>query len=473
MIKKSKLNNYFWSFANSGGTQIIGFFSTIVIARIATPEEFGLIAICSSIVLISNIFTEAGLASTIIVNKDFSIKKASTILIGVASISILLFCFIVGFSNEIAKLIQQTKVAEILPFIALTILAHGFTCVHSAVLVRQLKFKKLTFISVISVLFGSSIGVTMAYLHEPLIGLIIVFTLTPIIRATMLWIYAPWGFYLYFKPRLLYSDIGFSLNVALSNLLDQGSKTILVFLLNGRFGITDLGFYSRAEAIKNLTSQTIDKVVQRVSFPVISKKNHESPNDAYNEHIKISITLLSIIMPLTYMFYKYPESIIYILYGPNWIESAAILKKITFVGLFIPLISQNLTLFKALGRPKIMTWNKGIALLLLPFVFVIIDSPQILDVLDGIIFYTVFLFIISFISLLLLSLTHLINYLKYIVSMSMFSIGIILIHYFVFSMSLENIFLNLLFNGLSLLVLTCFFYYVLFLLSKGFKNVKS
>lgn len=317
MIKKFNLSNYFWSFANTGGTQIIGFLSAILIARIATPADFGLIAICSSIVLISNILSEAGLASTIVVNKEFSIKKASTILVTVAGISILLFCVIVGFSGELANFFQQSRVAEILPFMALTILANGFRCVHSAVLVRRLEFKKLTLISIISVSTGSSIGVATAYLHEPLIGLALVFILTPIISTVILWIYAPWGFYFYFKPRLLYSDISFSLNVSLSSFLDQSSKAMLVFLLNGRFGIVDLGFYSRADAIKNLISQTIDKVVQRVSFPVISKKNDDSTRDAYNEHIKISIALVSIIMPLTYLFFRYPESVIHILYGPN------------------------------------------------------------------------------------------------------------------------------------------------------------
>ena len=77
MSETNMLSNYFWSFANSGGSQIIGFISTILIARVASPADFGLIAICSSIVLISNILSEAGLASTIVVNKEFSINKAS------------------------------------------------------------------------------------------------------------------------------------------------------------------------------------------------------------------------------------------------------------------------------------------------------------------------------------------------------------------------------------------------------------
>jgi O-antigen/teichoic acid export membrane protein len=467
------LRSYLWSFINSGGTQIIGFLSTILIARIASPADFGLIAICSAIVLMSNILSEGGLASSVIVNKEFSIKKASTILIIVAAVSIFLFSIVVGFASELARIFQQSRVAEILPFMALSILANGFRCVHSAVLVRRLEFKKLSLISLLCVSVGSSIGVVVAYLHEPLFGLVLVFILTPIINTAALWIYAPWGFYIYCKPRLLYSDIGFSLNVTLSSFLDQGSKSMLVFLLNGRFGVSDLGFYSRADAIKNLATQTLDKVVQRVSFPVLSKQNHESLDIAAAGHVKISAILVLILMPLTYLFLSYSEGIIYIVYGPHWGESAAILEKIAFLGFFVPLTSQNLTLFKALGVPKIMTWNKGVGLLLLPVVFLLIDSPQILGVLGGIVIYAVALFFISFISLVFFSVGHMISYVKYVFCAGMISLGTVSIHYFILEMSFENAYFNILINGASLLVTMAVFYYALFLLIVGNKNVKS
>ena len=444
-----------------------------MIARIASPADFGLLAICSAIVLMSNILSEGGLASSVIVSKEFSIKKASTILIIVASVSIFLFCLVVGFTSELARIFQQSRVAEILPFMALAILANGFRCVHSAVLVRRLEFKKLSLISLLCVFVGSSIGVVVAYVHEPLFGLVLVFILTPIINTAALWIYAPWGFYIYCKPRLLYSDIGFSLNVMLSSFLDQGSKSMLVFLLNGRFGISDLGFYSRADAIKNLATQTLDKVVQRVSFPVLSKQNHESLDIAAAGHVKISAILVLILMPLTYLFLSYSEGIIYIVYGPNWGESAAILEKIAFLGFFVPLTSQNLTLFKALGVPKIMAWNKGIGLLLLPVVFLLVDSPQILGVLGGIVIYAVALFFISFISLVFLSVGHMISYVKYVFCAGMISLGTVSIHYFILEMSFENAYFNILINGASLLVTMAVFYYALFLLIVGNKNVKS
>lgn len=473
MSEKNRLRYYFWSFANSGGVQIIGFIASILIARIAQPSDFGIIALCSSIVLISNLLSEVGLSSSIIVNKEFSKDKASTVLIIVSSLSFFFFFLILLFTRDIAHFFNQIKIVEILPYMALTIIANGFRCVHSAILLRNLEFKKITVISLVSVMIGSSIGVIVAYNIEPLIGLVLVYTLTPLINTIFLWFYAPWGFYFYCKPNLIYSDIKFSLNVTISSGFDQATKSALVFLLNGRFGIVDLGFYSRADAIKNLTSQTIDKVVQRVNFPVLNKINHDSPIDASKEHIKISVALVSILMPLSYFLFSHSESIIHILYGPNWTESAVMLEKIVYVGLFATLTSHNLTLFKSIGHPSVMAWNKGIGLLLLPFIFIIIDSPQILEILNGFVFYAATLFVISFMSLLLLSPTHMISYLKHIFFGSVFSLAIILAHYFILSMAYENIFFNIVFNGLSLLGVMFFFYYGLFLLIKRFKNDKS
>lgn len=471
MARINSLRNYFWSFANSGGSQIIGFLSTVLIARIASPADFGIIAICTSVILISNILSEAGLASTIIVNKEFCVKKASTIVITISTISILLFFVVVGLAGVFAKFFQQNSVNEILPLMALTILANGLRSVHGAVLIRRLKFRKLAFISLFSASIGSSIGVISAYLYDPLIGLMLVFTLTPITNTVMLWLFAPWGFCFYFKPKLLYSDIRFSLNVALSSFLDQASKSTLVFLLNGRFGVIDLGFYSRADAIKNLTTQTIDKVVQKVSFPILSKKNHEGSEKAIKEHIKISTALILILIPLTYIFINYSESIINLIYGPNWSASAQMLELIAYVGIFMTLTSQNLTLFKSLGYSEIMTWNKGIGLILLPVVFLVIDSMQILVIINGIVIYSVILFFVSLVSFSILKTKETIIYMKYIFGASILSITVIFIHYFFLGILIENPFFNLLINGLLLFLIIVFLCYVFYFFYRDNQDV--
>ena len=75
---------------------------------------------------------------------------------------------------------------------SLTILANGFGCVHSAILLRNLEFKKITLFSLFSVSAASIIGLLVAYEYDPLIGLVIAFILNPILYTICVWIFAPW-----------------------------------------------------------------------------------------------------------------------------------------------------------------------------------------------------------------------------------------------------------------------------------------
>ena len=470
MPKLISIAPYFWSFLNTGGSQIISFLATMQIARLAVPSDFGLIAICSSIILICNLFSEIGLSSVVILDKEFSIEKSSTIFCILAILASIMFIVVVGMSDIIGEYIKEKRISYILPWMAFTILANGFSCVHNSVLIRELKFKKKAKISLVSVVVGSCLGLLTAHVYKPIFGLIVVYTLSPILITIGLMVFAPWGLRFYCKPKLIYSDLKFSCNIAFSNLLDQGCRVFLTLSLNERFGAHDLGLYSRAEAIKNLYSQTLDKVVQRVSFPVLIKKKHESSSNAILEHTKISLVLISLLIPAAYFFKSFPEQIIYILYGPNWNESASILKKLIYIGIFMPLVSLNLTLMKSVGLVHVMTFNKIIALLLIVVLFLVVDTLNVLNLLDSLIVYSIILYIISLISLLDLGARHLFHYLKWIISTSICSITIIFLHHFLLYIKILDPYLNIALNGVSLLILMIITYYGLIWLSVCYKN---
>jgi len=385
--------------------------------------------------------------------------------------SLLLFSLIIIFTSYISNFFNQIMINEILPYMALTIVANGFRCVHSAILLRNLEFKKLTVISLISVIIGSVIGVIFAYLSEPITGLILVYTLTPILNTIFLWLFAPWGFYFYCKPSLIFSDIKFSLNVTISSGFDQAAKAAMVFLLNGRYGVVDLGYYSRADAIKNISSQTIDKIVQRVSFPVLSKKSRLSQEGAFSEHIKISYSLLLILLPLTYILSVFADNIILIIYGPNWSESSLILEKIAFVGMFFALTSQNITLLKSLKYVNLMTLNKALTFLLLPFTFYIYESSDLLLLLKGIIFYSLILYLFSCLSLFVLSLSMAITYIKFMVLIGSLSTIITYLHNSFIFIQVKNIYFNLIINTSSLILAMILIYYLISIFLNKSKNV--
>ena len=191
LIKIFKLFMEFCKFWRNSNNR---FFCAAIIARIASPADFGLIAICSAIIFICNLLSEGGLSSLLVINKDFSTEKASTILIMVSFLSLLIFCILISFTEYLAIFLDNENIVLVLPLMSLTILANGFGCVHSAILLRNLELKKITLFSLFSVSAASIIGLLVAYEYDPLIGLVIAFILNPILYTICVWIFAPWGF---------------------------------------------------------------------------------------------------------------------------------------------------------------------------------------------------------------------------------------------------------------------------------------
>ena len=231
---------------------------------------------------------------------------------------------------------DEERVSEIIPWMAITILANGYGSVNNAVLVRNLEFKLKMKISLVSVIFGSFFGVLFCYLVSSLVGLVVLFTAPPVLLTVGLWVFAPYGFEKHFKPKLIYSDLPYIFKVAVSSFLEQGSKAFLTFLLNAKFGVSDLGLYSRADAIKNLSSQTLDKVVQRVSFPTLARENYKGQASLVLEHINISVTFLFLLTPIAYIVSSFSDVLIILFYGRSWGDSGLILEQLIYMGLFMP-----------------------------------------------------------------------------------------------------------------------------------------
>jgi teichuronic acid exporter len=447
---------FFWSFLNTGGSQAIGFLASIIIARLAMPSDFGIFVICSSIILIFNIFSEGGLSSIIVIDKNFCDKKASNILSIIMLISVSLFCILIFFSSNIANFFKQEVMSVILPIMALSILSNAFGSVHAAIIVRNLQFKQKAVISLSSTIVASIIGIIVAFQYDPLFGLVIIFTLTPLLISLCLWMTVRWNFNFTIKPLLTSTDLYFAFNLASSNLLDQGSKSTLIFIFNSTFGTANLGFFNRAEAIKNLASQTIDKVVQRVSFPLLAKKNHTSTKNAFIESTRISFFLILLLLPLTFFISFYSDEIIMIVYGPNWGKSSSILSVLIFCGLFSPLTSLNVSLMKSTGHSKSMVINKIFAFILVPLIFLVSYEKDVYYFLYFLVVYFIFLYILSIFTIKRISSVNLLYYFRSISIACLISITSVIVFYS-FAKNLE---LGMLFNIINFIITVGIIYFI-------------
>ena len=390
-----RVKQFVWSFINTGGSQLIGFLGSLVIARVALPSEFGLIAICSSIILICNIVIEAGLASTIVLDKEFSRNKASTILWYTVIVSLMIYILLLTLAGEISKIFGDERLVELIPVMGLSIVGASLGVSHAALAARNFRLKEKAYISLISSMLSTFVGVYIALNLSPLYGLVAITTLTPILLTLGLWIFMPWKVALVLRPKLLASSIKFSIYIALSNLVDQAGKSLITLFLGQRFGLTNLGNYSRAEAVQKIVGQTLDKTIQRVAFPLFSFRGRRKQDEMNLENQIITAGTMLLLFPCVYFIHKFAASIIFVLFGPNWEQIVPILKIVILWPLFILPTSLNYTFLKSLGITEFIFYGRLIFLLSVSFLFLYIDDLDFRFILWGILFIYFLQFIFS------------------------------------------------------------------------------
>ena len=344
---------------------MISFVAAMVIARIASPQDFGLVATAGAIILVANVLSEAGLASTIIYDDEFRDDKASTILWLSTFLAVGISIFISLLAGIIGEYFAMPQLGFMLPIMAVSCIANSLGSVHGAIIARKLQFDKKAIFAINANLIAAMIGVGVAFLVNPLMGLVIMFVLTPVLLSLFMWIFVPWRVQFRFAPKLIVEDLPFALNISFTNLIDQALKSSVPLLIGQRYDANILGYYSRAEAVKNIAGQSIEKVVHKVAFPLLSNARHRGQDSLWTQHIIISQALMFILLPLVWFVHKFSDSIIELLFGPNWTTSGPFLSIVIFSAIFMPLSSLNLTLLKSCGKTFFALLLKAFSLLLI------------------------------------------------------------------------------------------------------------
>ncbi|MDA8524467.1 oligosaccharide flippase family protein [Alphaproteobacteria bacterium] len=402
---------FFWTFVNTGGSQIISFVAVMLIARIGTPEDFGLIAIASAIILLMNVLSEAGLVSTIILDDEFREDKASTILWLSTCLAVMGYIFISFSADIIGQFFNMPELGILLPIMAISCIATSLGNVHAALITRRLKFDRKALLSLSASFISAVIGVGVAFEASPLSGLVTIFVLTPVLLSLFMWVFVPWRVQFLCKPNLIIGDLPFAANISLTNLIDQGFKSSIPLLIGQRYDAVTLGYFNRAEAVKNIAGQSIEKIINKVSFPLLSQSRRADEEQSWSHHIIISQGLLFFLLPLVWLFYKYSSSIIEILFGPDWSASGAILSILIFGAIFVPLTSLNLTLLKSYGKTFFALSLKAFSLIFVLVLFKLIPMPSFEATLRALVWFLAFQYVVSIIGLALLPNFTMANYL--------------------------------------------------------------
>lgn len=348
-LKQKTITGTIWSFIDSFANQGIQFIAGIVLARILSPREFGLIGMLTIFIALSQSFIDSGFTHALIRKQNCTQTDYSTVFYFNFVVGII-FYFILFFSaGSISVFFNEPQLELLLQVLGIGLILNALGIIQRTILTKDINFKLQTRVSIVASTLSGIIAIAMAFNGFGVWSLVALTLSRFGFTSFFLWMWAKWKPSLVFSKKSFKELFSFGNKLLLSGLIDTAYRNIYYFIIGKYFSAVELGYFTRADQFQALPSQQLTGVFGRVSYPILStiQNDVKKLRNAYKQIIK-STMLITFVFMLGMAAIAKP--MILTLIGEQWLPSVIYLQMLCFVGMFYPLHALNLNMLKVLGR---------------------------------------------------------------------------------------------------------------------------
>lgn len=331
-LKYEVLSGVLWSGGGKLANQALQFAVMIVMARLLTPRDFGLMAMILTFTGCVTLFTEMGLSSALIQRKDLEPRHCSSIF----WVSLMLgSCIAVAAflsAGWIAAFYNAPALAPLLKLISINFVIGGVSLVPYSILVRNMQFRKLSMINTAGVGVAGATAILLAYNGFGAWSLVWQAILASLLPAAALWIASGWTVKFLLEWRAVRELLGFGGNLAAFNFVNYWIRNLDNVLIGKYMGSAPLGLYSRAYGTMQLPLTTVSAPIGSVLFPALCavQDNQRTTQAMY---LRFTGTVALVTFPMMLGLVAIADSFVVGLFGPQWAPMIPVLRIFCLVGL--------------------------------------------------------------------------------------------------------------------------------------------
>lgn len=351
-LKEKTVKGVGWSAADNILSYAVSFVVSIVLARLLSPDDYGLIGLIGIFTAISVTITTAGFGNALIRKKSPSEEDYNTVFIFNLVMSIVLYIVIFLCAPAISRFFGREELVALTRVSSLSIIIGALALTQRVKLTKRIDFKTQMKITLMASISSGVIGIIMAALGFGVWALVGQQLSSSLIGMIGLWVFNKWIPQLSFSKKSFKELFGYSWKILLSRLIDTIWKELYQMVVGKFYSPATLGQYTRAAGFARLFSQNLTEVVQRVTFPVLSEIQDDKDRmiAAYRRMIKVTMFVTAICM---FAVGAVAEPLIYCLIGAKWHEAATYLPFICVSMSLYPLHAINLNMLQVQGRSDI------------------------------------------------------------------------------------------------------------------------
>ncbi len=365
-IKKKSVSAVGWSgieaFCRSG----LGFIIQIALARLLSPEDFGIVGMLGFFTMLGGSFIDAGFSAALIQKQNLTEDETSAVFLFNLFAGFLAALGLCAASSWIARFYGLPVLKPLACIAALGLVIGALGSVQGVLLSKELNFRTQMRIGVVTSVVSGAIAVYAAWRGAGVWSFSFQGLAGTIVGTILLWRWHPW------RPRMdarlsaLWPLFRFGSYLFFAGLMENIYTRLYALLIGKIYSPADLGQYTRADATQQMPGGFLTRIVNRVAFPIFSNVSHD--HDLLRHGLQQAVRQLMLVsVPMSLGMLAIAQPLVLTLFGPGWLPCVPFLQILCLGGVLWPLHVLNLSCLMAMGRSdlffRLEVWKKVVGII--------------------------------------------------------------------------------------------------------------
>ena len=383
--KQSVITNFIWRLMERGGTYVMNFVVSIILARLLEPSLYGSIALVTAITAILQVFVDSGMANSLIQKKDTDDLDYSSVFYFNLVFCLVLYAGLFLAAPMIGRLYHDMSLVPVVRVLGLTIVVSGVKNVQQAYVAKTMQFRRFFFATLGGTVFSAIVGITLAFLGKGVWALVFQQLLNVTVNTAILWLTVGWRPKPVFSWQRLGRLISYGWKLLVSQLLDTAYLKLYQFIIGLRYSTADLAYYNKGDQFPNLIMENTNASLDSVLLPVLSSEQDDPARvrEMTSRAIRVSTYVL---MPLMAGLAVCAEPLIRFLLTDKWLPCVPYMQIFCIYYAFWPLHTANLNAIKATGHSGIFLYQEILKKLLETAVLLVTMRYSVMAITWGLLF---------------------------------------------------------------------------------------
>lgn len=355
-LKKKTARGLIWGGIGSGGMQLLNLAFGILLSRILSPGDYGIVGALTIFSAVAGIFTESGFTLAIVNRKEISQSDYSSVFWFNMIVGAGLYLALFFLAVPIAEFYRTPEMVPLARFLFLSFFIGALGTAPSGYLLRNLMIRQRSQSLIIAVAVSGCAGIACALAGLAYWGIAVQTVTYSLVLTVLLWHYASVRPTFVFSRAAIADMLPFSIKQVTVALFNHFNNNLFAALLGRFYGMKTTGFYTQGNKWTTMGYSTLSGMINSVGQPVI-RRTVEDRERLIRVFRKLLRFTAFISFPTILGLSIVARELIVITVTDKWLPAVAVMQILCIGGAFMPLTTLYGNLFNSIGRPAVYMWN--------------------------------------------------------------------------------------------------------------------